>query len=177
MPAAMRTLPDKYLSEIPLEGNSYQVDLEVLDRYQSFSAELLRLALLCLAGFGFLISNVVFERTDTGASAALLARCRDTQPILSLGALSLAAAAMCALGHRYFSTDSMAHHVRRLRLTRRLAELPASERDELERIVGVESASLRKDLDRCRKLLVGAIVMLVVGTLCAAVTFAVTVSI
>lgn len=51
----MRTLPEKYLSEIPIEENIYKADLTVLEKYQSFSSELLRLSLLSLAGYGFLI--------------------------------------------------------------------------------------------------------------------------
>lgn len=111
----MRTLPEKYLSEIAIPKDVYDIDLVVLDRYQGFSAELLRLALLGLAGYGFLIGNIVFKMQTKDGSLPYLNAFIDSWPLLAIGALSLALAAMMALGHRYFSTDALTHQVRRLR--------------------------------------------------------------
>lgn len=171
----MRTLPEKYLSEVPVSKETYEIDLAVLDRYQSFSAELLRLALLGLAGYGFLIVNVVLKAPGASGSLTSIAA-YSIRYALAVGAVSLAASAMCALGHRYFSTDALTHHVRRLRLRKRAAELPdaSSARKDLEEITRRESESLEGDLNRCRWLLVWSSVFLLVGALGVASSFALT---
>jgi hypothetical protein len=61
----MRTLTEKYLGGLELKEDIYKIDLAVLDRYQSFSSELLRLSLLGLAGYGFLISNTIMTGRRT----------------------------------------------------------------------------------------------------------------
>jgi len=168
----MRTLPERYLSEIPVPKEAYEVDLAVLDRYQSFSAELLRLALLVLAGYGFLITNV----GKASDSRVFFEPSGASRYVLAVGAVSLAVSAMCALGHRYFSTDSLTHHVRRLRLQRRLAEEPedTAERTRLEKVIHQESVSLSQDLERCRRLLLWSSVSLLVGAVGVALSFALT---
>lgn len=172
----MRTLPEKYLSEVAVPKETYEIDLAVLDRYQSFSAELLRLALLGLAGYGFLIANVVFKATGHSDSLAFYGAFSSARYVLAVGVLSLALAAACALGHRYFSTDCISHHVRRLRLRMRAVQLPevASDRLALEKRIIQESDSLNKDLNRCRWLLVGSSLLLLMGAIGVASAFAVT---
>jgi hypothetical protein len=170
----VRTLSEKYLSDIPLSKDTYEVDLAVLDRYQAFSAELLRLALLGLAGYGFLIANVAMELGDPPGKMVLGSLFAARYP-LGLGAVLLALAAICALGHRYFSTDSVTHHVRRLRLCKRIEALGgAPEAAQLTAIMRHESESLHKDLNRCRWLLVGSGIFLLGGTVCVACSFALT---
>jgi hypothetical protein len=160
----MRTLPEKYLSGLPLAKDTYEIDLAVLDRYQAFSAEVLRMALLGLAGYGFLIANVLLrapERLTSGLSSPRYA--------LMIGALSLALCAMCALGHRFYSTDALTHYVRRLRARKRLDE---SAEFKLEEIAEKEEQSLGLDLNRCRRLLAASIASLILGALCVAWSFA-----
>jgi hypothetical protein len=172
----MRTMPEKYLSEIAVSKDAYEIDLAVLDRYQSFSAELLRLALLGQAGCGFLIANVVFKAADSSGSLLFFGAFSSARYLLAAGSLSLVVSTACALGHRYFSTDSITHLVRRLRLRKRLTELLESdpERANLEMIVLQESKSLRKDLNRCRWLLLWSSVLLLIGLIGVACSFAVT---
>ena len=170
----MRTLPEKYLSEIPISKEEYEIDLAILDRYQSFSGELLRMALLGLAGYGFLIANVVL-RAGSGASL-FFATVPSSRYALALGAVSLCICVMCSLGHRYYSTDSIAHHVRRLRLRKRMDQLCATSANwkELDARAAQEIDSLHRDLTKCRWLLVTAAALLVVGAFCVAWSFAAT---
>lgn len=161
----MRTLPPKYLSDTPLPRESYEIDLEVLDRYQSFSAELLRVSLLGLTGYGFLIT--------TAAGSGVAAPIHTVRYSLAIGAVLLAAAAACALGHRYFSTDAIAHHVRRLRLQRFIDEHHSSPsmQDALA-TAQHEAECLKDDLARCRWLLIWCVRALLLGTTCVALAFA-----
>lgn len=63
----MRTLRAKYLSDIPIHEDNYKVDFIILDKYQNFSSEILRLSLLGLAIYGFLITDVIFKITNSKA--------------------------------------------------------------------------------------------------------------
>jgi hypothetical protein len=164
----MRTLTEKYLGGLELQEDIYKVDLAALDRYQSFSGELLRLALLGIAGYGFLITNVVFKDTSPASLSKL------NKVFLIGGALILGVSAASALGHRYFSTDCITHYVRRLRLEKQIGNLPEGDpvRDKYRDIVKVEEKSLEKDVNWCRWLLLISSFSLVIGAFCVAAAFA-----
>jgi hypothetical protein len=85
-----------------IDERSYKPDLELLDRYQAFSAELLRVALLAIGLFGFSVKEL---HAPAGMSGWWLGLA-----LLAFGFLAVAAG--CALGHRYYSTDGMFHHIR-----------------------------------------------------------------
>jgi len=172
----MRTLTEKYFGGLPLEKEEYEADFAVVDKYQSFSAELLRLSLLGLAGYGFLIANIVLKATS-GAQGEMLLRVflqTSTISVLSIGAVALGIAAATALGHRYFATDCITHFVRRLRAGKRYAALPEGDtnRAALAHVVMQEQNSLERDVRLCRWLLVSASLFLIVGAACVALSFA-----
>jgi hypothetical protein len=48
-----------------LNENQYRAELELVDRYQSFVAELLRLSLLGIAAFGFLYKTILGDPQAT----------------------------------------------------------------------------------------------------------------
>jgi hypothetical protein len=175
----MRTLTEKYLGGLALGEDIYKIDLAVLDRYQSFSSELLRLSLLGIAGYGFLIGNLVFKITSGNGQFVLLASFTQSRIILSVGAIALALTAITALGHRYFSTDCITHYVRRLRLIKRHVDISddGSQESEVERkklsgIISTEERSLRKDLLWCKWLLAASSLFLLLGAVCVAWAFA-----
>ena len=173
----MRTLPEKYLSHRSLDKNVWEVDLEVLDRYQTFSAELLRLALLGLAGYGFLVANIVVKVQGPTGDYPLLASLPVSRYALIAGAIALLLSALFALNHRYMSTDAVAHHVRRLRLRDELSELSdgAEGRAELEALLTNESSSLSKDNLRCQKALWRSAATLILGVGCVAISYIITI--
>jgi len=172
----MRTLTEKYLGGLALAEDIYKVDLAVLDRYQSFSSELLRLSLLGIAGYGFLITNIVFKVTTGAGQLAFFAPFLQARFVLAGGAITLGVSATTALAHRYFSTDCITHYVRRLRQVQSLKDLP-DQSEEWKKAMGIieqEQISLKKDLNRCRWLLLFSSLFLVLGACCVAVTFAAT---
>ncbi|MCL1036196.1 hypothetical protein L2725_03225 [Shewanella corallii] len=159
----MRTFTKKYLGGNAINEDSYRIDIIVLEKYQSFSTELLRLALLGIAGYGFLVSNVALKVKDGGMH---LFTDGFLGPVfLVLGALAFAISALSALAHRYYSSDCLTHFVRLLRLKE-------SENDLLESIDS-EEASLDKDLNRCKRYLIMSCLALVVGAFSVAVSFTV----
>lgn len=101
------------LTEVSLEESTYKADLEVTDRYQNFSAELLRAALLGIGVFGFLLKEVILN--EKGQANYL-------HPFISArswfvgGLAGLAFSAAFALAHRYVSSDCIAYQIRYLRL-------------------------------------------------------------
>jgi hypothetical protein len=168
----MRTLTEKYLGGLSVDRDAYEADLAIVDRYQAFSAELLRLSLLAITGYGFLISNIDLHAPTTADDRVLLHPW--TVLALIVGAVAFGLSAATALGHRYFATDCITHFVRRLRLTKRAGNLldDDGERQALLRAIRQEQQSLVNDVDRCRWLLLASCVFLVLGAGCVAFAFA-----
>lgn len=103
--------PDKKkitpLGLIKLPDDTIEKDFVVLDKYQAFSAELLRLSLLAIGGIGFLIANVFKLGDANGAFADFLQKANNK--ISLVGSLILfGLTAAFALLHRYYSSDSIA---------------------------------------------------------------------
>jgi hypothetical protein len=121
------------LIEIP--ESTFKNDLEITDRYQSFSAELLRLSLLGITAIGALVTTILLKETPEGLSKSLLSiiNLSNLKFYLTLSLLFLGISAICALSHRYFSTDSMACHLEFMRYVRRGSE-DDSNKAEDERI-------------------------------------------
>ena len=77
-------------------------DFAILDRYQAFSAELIRLALAGIAAVGIFVAWVTDTNHMVTGGAKLL---------FGLALFFFGVAAAAALGHRYWSTDSMTAYV------------------------------------------------------------------
>jgi hypothetical protein len=104
------------LGLIEVAEGIYAADLALLDRYHGFSSELLRLALIGIAAFGFLL-----EQFDVSA----LSEGTRWMAGVSMGLLVLSTAA--SLAHRYLSSDGMFHHIRLVRRCLRADKLPAED--------------------------------------------------
>lgn len=105
--------------------SDFDDQLAVLDRYQAYSAEQLRLALLGVAAIGFLITSAVGTTDPSGERVVSLAT-GDVKFLLCLALAALGVSAAASLLHRYFSTDSMAYHLAYERLKK---AKPTDERD------------------------------------------------
>ncbi|WP_166921378.1 hypothetical protein [Flavobacterium poyangense] len=186
----MRTLRTKYLSDIPINEDHYKVDFIILEKYQSFSSEILRLSLLGVAIYGFLIANVLFKITDPVTQKKFISSFSDNKMLLLLGAITLIAAALAALSHRYFSTDCMTHFIRGFRLRQKREEIKKeigndiannlvdnrekneSELNRLEESVKSEEVSFEKDLNSCKWLLFASCFFLIAGILLITIALA-----
>jgi len=89
----------------PVNEEAYKVDLELQDRYTAYSAEILRLALLGIAGYGFLLKDLVFAEH---APTTFAHRAHDAWYLLICGALCLGFSAVLALQHRLCATECVA---------------------------------------------------------------------
>jgi hypothetical protein len=131
--------------------------LAILDRYQSFSAEILRLALLAIGVVGFLVTNAsktdgLIQLTSSGVRAAM-----------SVSLATLALASTLALSHRYWSTESMAAHLRLLHLR--------SQKPENETAMRAERSARQQAFAISAFSIGGASALLALGALALAVTF------
>ena len=169
----MARIPARTLADIQLGDESFKADFEITDKYQAFSAELLRLSLLGIAGYGFLLSHVAMK--DAGPSEFFNAL-SNLASVLGVGVSCLGLAAGTALAHRFFSTDCLSHQIAILRLLKRTEssnwteEEKAEDRKRLER----ERSDQLKDLKRCKYLLIASGLLLLVGAIAVAFTFAAT---
>lgn len=160
------------LEHVTLEPDEYAIDLAIADRYQNFSGEVLRLALLGLAGFGYLFGGGLGDVSP-------LSRTAVGSPLVSAGLLAFGISAASALAHRYYSTDCLTHQVRRIRIGKKLHSLEAKsapEQTDLVRLVATrdeETVSFENDLRRCRWTLLTACIGLVLGALAMAAAFTV----
>ena len=91
-----------------LDEDKYRAERDLVDRYQAFVAELLRLSLLGIAVFGFLY-KIIFE-------ANLLSKLPQTAPKLAaFGVLMFGISALFALGFRFFAIGSLGLYIQALR--------------------------------------------------------------
>lgn len=176
----MRTLRTKYLSNIPIEEDNYKVDFIILEKYQNFSSEILRLSLLGLTIYGFLITNVIFKVAD-GQKNIFIGLFSANKITLFVGALFLILAALFSLGHRYSSTDCMTHFIRKFRLNKKLSKLESKENKadlelirikKIRKIIKVENISFEKDLNYCKWFLLLAGSFLILGILLVTIAIA-----
>jgi len=140
----------------PIDDKSYKVALELQDRYTAYSSEILRLALLGIAGYGFLLKDIVFANQTT-----LAPRFQDVRLLLIIGAISLVISAILALQHRVSATDcvsSIAAFIRKNATGRQ---------DEAES----DRYMLRATLKKAALLLRFSAILLAIGASCVVLTF------
>lgn len=120
--SAVSTNKSAGLIQIP--ERTFEHDLTVGDRYQKFSAEILRLALFGIAAVGFLLINFLFGASDKapemfGIVKKTLAN-SDFRFYVFASLYLFGFSAGLALLHRYFASDGAAYHLKYLRLREKL---------------------------------------------------------
>jgi hypothetical protein len=94
-----------------LDENMYKAELELVDRYQSYVAELLRLSLLGIAVFGFL-----YKEWFAGlGSIPLLTIGGVAKTLAAFGVLAFGVAAVAALIFRFAATEGARYYIEGLR--------------------------------------------------------------
>jgi hypothetical protein len=165
-------MPARSLADIKLTQDDFKADFEITDKYQAFSSELLRLSLLGIAGYGFLLSNIALK---DAAPSEFFRELSNHAWLLGAGVSCLGLAAGAALAHRFYSTACLLYQVSILRLLKRPENQGWSEeelRDNQERLAE-ERRSQERVLNRARALLIASAVLLSLGIIAVALTFAV----
>lgn len=99
------------LGEVPIPEDQYRADLELLDRYQKYSSEIIRLSLLGIAGLAFFVVQIV-----SGEHVPQQFKDWIAGILIGLSSALFVCAAAAALSHRYHSTDGLFYHFKSLRL-------------------------------------------------------------
>jgi hypothetical protein len=103
----------KSLGLLPMPEHTIEHDFAMLTKFQEFSAELLRLALLGISAIALAVSKWLFSKSDEMTLAA--AHLAVARPWLILALVAFSIAAFAALYHRYASADSMSWHLQAMR--------------------------------------------------------------
>ena len=106
--------PAKSLCDVDIPDASWKPDFDVADRYQNFANELMRISLLGIAGYGFLIKEVCMK------DPRFLHMLNDFGIYLIIGAISLVLSLMLVLTHRFFSTSCLYYQIMIMRSLKRL---------------------------------------------------------
>lgn len=167
-----------FITSIGVDEKLYKADLEILDRYQKFSAELLRMALLGVSGYGFLITNIIFKENVWKENNRIVQAITGAQCYFIVGLIALGVTTAAALAHRYYSTDCVTHLVMRIRLTQQLDNLPVDDprRHDVEKKTDLQKYLLKNDFRTSARLFVVASSALFVGVVCVAMAFIKTIS-
>ncbi len=99
------------LGLVPLDEQTVEHDFAILERFQDFSAELLRLALLGISAIGFAVSKMLFPDKEGGA----LHISDNAKVLLAISLIFFGLATGSALLHRYAAADSMSWHLQAMR--------------------------------------------------------------
>lgn len=120
-------MPKSTLGLVPLPEKTIEHDLALLQRFQEFSAELLRIALIGISVIGFALSRILIP--ENGHPVLTLST--QTKCLLIIALVALGTSAAAALAHRYFAVDGVAWHLQAMRRRERgLAEDQNKARDE-----------------------------------------------
>jgi len=128
---------ERSLATVVVDEKYIKPDAVLNEKYQAFSAELLRIALSGIGVFGFLYK----EQFSTLPGLAKI--------VSGLAMLLFGFAAAAALGHRYYSTDAAACQIRFLRLWRLRygeKEVPVEDKTEPSEEEIIESNTWKRKL-------------------------------
>lgn len=99
------------LRKVEVPDIRYRADMELHDRFQEFSAELLKLSLAGIAAVGFFLTAI---NTDNGIFTGVIHSKLFLGFIVSSVVMFLVSVG-AALGHRFLASDGMFHHLRAIK--------------------------------------------------------------
>jgi hypothetical protein len=149
---------DQRLAELDVSETRYKADLELHDRSQSFSSELLKLALGGITVVGFLLAN--FPKGQLEQSLKDI----PVRVLFSATVIAFALSVAAALLQRFYASGAMFHHLQVIKL---LMLKGGSHQSEVERNIHIRTAKFM----RAHSLLKCAAWLLVVAALLLSIAF------
>ena len=101
---------DRKLAKLDVPESRYKADLELHDRSQSFSSELLKLALAGIAVVGFLLANLPKSQLEHALNDT------SVRLLFSAAVVAFALAVGAALLQRFYASGAMFHHLQVIKL-------------------------------------------------------------
>jgi hypothetical protein len=149
---------DQRLAQLDVTEARYKADLELHDRSQSFSSELLKLALGGIAVVGFLLANFPKGPLEQSLND------KSVRILFSATVVAFALAAGAALLQRFYASGAMFHHLQVIKL---LMLEGGSDQSEVERNICIRTAKFM----RAHSLLKCAAWLLVIAALLLSIAF------
>lgn len=118
--------PAKQLADLDVPDTVWKQDFDLADRYQAFANELMRIGLLGIGAYGFLIRQML-EGSDL--CKTLL---RENKFYMSTGAICLGFSLMLVLAHRFFSTACLYLQVLIVRSLKRISNDDWTEEEKVQ---------------------------------------------
>jgi hypothetical protein len=159
--------PAKLLSDVEIPDSCWKPDFDVVDRYQSFANELMRISLLGIAGYGFLIKEVAMR------DSLLLHMLADFKIYLVLGAGCLVLSLSFVLAHRFYSTCCLYNQIMIMRSLKRQenSNWSVEEKKQEDQHIKIFRKSQIKDAIASRIILVSASVLFALGFMFVIIVF------
>ncbi|MES2562392.1 MAG: hypothetical protein V4637_06640 [Pseudomonadota bacterium] len=174
----MARSPRRFLSgaKIEIPDVRYKADMDLHDRFQNFSSELLRLSLAGIAVTGVFLTILTADKT----APVFVATIASWPFIASVGValVGFGASVATALAHRFLASDGMFHHLRAIKLLI-LTEQPNSnyhvdvfsERAQIRAAAEADEGIRNRKFNRSEWYLYWSAALLVIGAVALAVGF------
>jgi hypothetical protein len=143
--------PARLLSDLDVPETVWKADFDIADRYQGFANEIMRIALLGIGGYGFLIKEML-----TSSDSLCQTLIRTNKLYVSMGAVSLGLSLILVLSHRFYSTVCLYYQ---LLIVRSLKRLENSQWSEEEKQTEEKFLKHTRDSQRYRALWVVAFLL------------------
>ena len=150
------SMQSRSLGEISLDPDTFDLDLKINEGYQAYGSELLRVALLAIAGLAAVWLKIYLPGSGPSIRSRGITYCL----VASFAFLTLSSAA--SLFFKYSSADSLAYHLTALRRRRRNRPSSGSRLSDID-LAKKQEAVRQKLFARCTMLLISSIAFLLVG--------------
>ncbi|HEY5039128.1 MAG TPA: hypothetical protein VIJ93_08670 [bacterium] len=107
-PNAISPKPARTIADLELDEKVYKPDFEITEKFQAFSKELVRISLLGLGVYGFLIKMAADEKGD---KHLFLQAMRDQKIPAMMGVVAFALCAASALFQGFLATKCLSHQL------------------------------------------------------------------
>jgi hypothetical protein len=157
--------PAKSIADLELDEKVYKPDFEITSKFQAFSKELVRISLLGLGLYGFLM------KLGGESGHQQLVPATEIQKVVALGgAVAFAVCAGCALMHGVMSSQCLGHQLVISRYFGRLEgdRWDESHKESFRQEIRRQQSEQRNVLIRGNRLLLLATIFLIVGALLVA---------
>ena len=163
-----RRKPARLLSDLDVPETVWKADFDIADRYQGFANEIMRIALLGIGGYGFLIKELL--TSSNGLCQTLI---RGNKIYVSMGAVSLGLSFILVLSHRFYSAVCLYYQLLIVRSLKRLENSQWSEEEKQteQRFLKHTRDSQRYRAILSRRLLIGSAIFFGAGFLFVIVVF------
>ena len=161
----------KQLGHFEVPERTFEFDVQVQERYQSFSAETLRLSLLGIAAVGFIAVNTFLGKANDRVALDAWIRLTIMVSLVSFGLSTIA-----SLYHRYFVVEMLSWQLQSLRRDQRaMAVSESGDADSItEQELELANSERKQRYGRfvwSRRCLVAGAAFLATGGVCLAVAF------